>query len=58
MHLLRHGQQVHREGDGLISGELKKFFRNISHTVLIGLTASGRKAWQEEEETRKIPALY
>ena len=35
------------------SGELKKIFRNISHIVLIGLTASGRKAWQEEEETRK-----
>ena len=28
-------------------------FRNISHIVLIGLTTSGRKAWQEEEETRK-----
>ena len=28
-------------------------FRNISCTVIIGLTKSGRKAWQEEEETRK-----
>ena len=35
------------------SGELKKIFRHISHIVLIGLIASGRKAWQEEEETRK-----
>ena len=37
----------------LNSGELKTIFRNISRTVLIGLIASGRKAWQEEEETRK-----
>ena len=35
------------------SGELKKIFRNISRTVLIGLTTSGRRAWQEEEETRR-----
>ena len=35
------------------SGEFKMAFRNISHIVLIGLTTSGRKAWQEEEETRK-----
>ena len=35
------------------SGELRIIFRNISRTVLIGLTTSGRKAWQEEEETRK-----
>ena len=35
------------------SGELKKIFRNISCIALIGLTASGRKAWQEKEETRK-----
>ena len=34
------------------SGELKKIFRNISCIALIGLIASGRKAWQEEEETR------
>ena len=33
-------------------GELKNFFRHISHIVFIGLIASGRKAWQEEEETR------
>ena len=36
------------------SGELKKIFRNISCIALIGLIASGRRAWQEEEEeTRK-----
>ena len=29
------------------SGELKKIFRNISRILLIGLIASGRKAWQE-----------
>ena len=28
-------------------------FRNISRIVLIGLTTSGRKPWQDEEETRK-----
>ena len=35
------------------SGELKKIFRNISLTVLIGLMTSGRRAWQEEEEKRR-----
>ena len=35
------------------SGELKKIFKNISCIALIGLIASGRHAWQEEEETRK-----
>ena len=35
------------------SGELKKIFRSISHIALIGLTVGRRKAWQEEEETRK-----
>ena len=35
------------------AGELKIIFRNISHIALTGLTVSGRKAWQEEEETRK-----
>ena len=30
------------------SGELKKIFRNISRTLLIGLTVSGKYAWQEE----------
>ena len=35
------------------SGDLKKFFRNNSRTVLVGLTTSGRSSRQEEEETRK-----
>ena len=39
------------------SGELKKIFRNISLIVLIGLTTSGRKAWREEEETRKDTSI-
>ena len=33
-------------------GELKKIFRNISCIALIGLTASAKHAWQEEEKTR------
>ena len=38
----------------LNSGESKTIFQNISCIVIIGLTTSGRKAWQEEEEeTRK-----
>ena len=34
-------------------GESKTIFKNMSCTVIIGLTKSGRKAWQEDEETRK-----
>ena len=42
----------------LNSGELKIVFRNMSHIVLIGLTTSGRRAWQEEEEeTRKDTSI-
>ena len=37
----------------LNSVELNIIFRNISSIVIIGLTTSGRKAWQEEEEIRK-----
>ena len=37
----------------LNSGESKTIFKNISCVVIIGLTASGRKPWQEEDETRK-----
>ena len=37
----------------LNSGESKTIFRNISCIVIIDLTKSGRKAWQEEEERRK-----
>ena len=41
------------------SGELKIIFRNISCIVIIGLTTSGRRAWQEEEEeeTRKDTSI-
>ena len=35
------------------SEELKKIFRNISGIAFIALTANGKYAWQEEEETRK-----
>ena len=41
----------------LSSGELKTIFRNMSSFVIIGLTTSGRKAWQEEEETRKNTSI-
>ena len=41
----------------LNSGESKTIFRNISCIVIIGLTKSGRKAWQEEEETRKNTSI-
>ena len=37
----------------LNSGESKTIFKNISCIVIIGLTTSGRKPWQEEEGTRK-----
>ena len=37
----------------LNSGELKIIFRIISCIVIIGLTKSGRAAWQEEEDKRK-----
>ena len=42
----------------LNSGKSKTIFRNISCIVIIGLTTIGRKAWQEEEETRKDLVLY
>ena len=35
------------------SGQLKNIFRNISCIALIGLIASGKYAWQEEEEIKK-----
>ena len=41
----------------LNSGESKTIFRNISCIVIFGLTKSGRKAWQEEEETRKDTSI-
>ena len=41
----------------LNSGESRTIFRNMSCIALIGLTVSGRKAWQEEEETRKYTSI-
>ena len=41
----------------LNSGESKTIFRRMSGIVNIGLTTSGRKAWQEEEETRKDTSI-
>ena len=37
----------------LNSGESKTIFGNISCVVIIGLTTSGRAAWQEEEEEKR-----
>ena len=54
INLLRHGS-LPREGrwsDWILENK-KTIFRNISCAVIIGLTRNGRKAWQEEEETRK-----
>ena len=44
---------IEKEMEPFNSGEFKNIFRNISHIALIGLIASGKHAWQEEEETRK-----
>ena len=53
INLLRHGS-LPRDNDGAIEfWRLKIIFRLISCSVIIGLTKSGRKAWQEEEDTRK-----
>ena len=53
INLLRHGR-LPGEDDGAIEfWRLKIIFRLISCSVIIGLTKSGRKAWQEEEDTRK-----
>ena len=41
----------------LILENKKMIFRNIFSIVIIGLTTSGRKAWQEEEETRKDTSI-
>ena len=54
IHLLRHGRLPQEKTmERLNSGESKTIFKNSSCIVIIGLTTSGRKAWQEEEETRK-----
>ena len=41
----------------LNSGESRTIFKNISCIVIIGLTTSGRKPWQEEEETRTYTSI-
>ena len=48
-----HNMCIEKKMEPFNSGELKKIFRNISCIPLIGLIASGKHAWQEEEETRK-----
>ena len=55
MYLLRHSQHmcIEKKMEPFKSGEIKKIFRNMSCIPLIGLIASGKHAWQEEEETRK-----
>ena len=51
-------EYIEKMMEQLNSGESKMIFRNISGIILIGLTTSGRKPWQEEEETRKDTVLY
>ena len=54
IHSPDYGRQEHREDDGAI--EFWRIIDNLqkhSRIVLVGLTTVGRKAWQEEEETRK-----
>ena len=58
IHLLRHGSLFREKTmERLNSGESKTIFRNISCIVIIGPTTSGRKAWQEEEETREDTSI-
>ena len=44
------GVYLEKTMERLNSGESKTIFRNISCIVTIGLTKSGKAAWQEEEE--------
>ena len=58
IHLLRHAK-IQREDDGAIEfwrtkDDLQKYVPAI---VIIGLTTSGRKAWQVEEETRTYTSI-
>ena len=53
IHLLRYPEKMLEQ---LNSEESKTIFKNIS-CVIIGLMKSGRKAWQEEEETRKDKSI-
>ena len=56
-HLLRHGR-LPGEDDGAIEfWRVKDDLQKYSCIVIIGLTTSGRKAWQEEEETRKDTSI-
>ena len=50
---LVHNKCIEKKMEQFISGESKKIFRISSHTLLIGLTVSGKYAWQEEEEIRE-----
>ena len=57
IHLLRHGS-LPRENDGAIEfWRITDNLQKLSCIVIIGLTTSGRKAWQEEEETRKETSI-
>ena len=47
-----HNMCIEKKMEPFNSGELKKIFRNISCIALVGLIASGKHAWQEEEESR------
>ena len=44
-----HNMCIEKKMEQSISGESKKIIRIIHHTLFIGLTASGKYAWQEEE---------
>ena len=50
---VKENKYIEKIMEQLNCGELKLIFRNISRFVIIGLAASGRKAWQEEEDTSK-----
>ena len=55
IHLVRHGQHVHREDDGAVQfWRIKKIFRNISCIALIGLIASGRKTCRTRRNQEKV----
>ena len=47
-----HNMCIEKKMEPFHSGELKKIFRHISCIALVGLIASGKHAWQEEEEAR------
>ena len=41
-----------------ISGDSKNIFRISSHTLLIGLTVSGKHVWQQEEEPLTVQEIF